>query len=47
MSNPSLYKKETLTNVKNRNTSSLNTDEKTRVNVIVNKFFELFKNKHM
>lgn len=47
MSNPSLYKKDSLTNIKNRNTSPLTTDEKTRVNVVVNKFFELFKNKHL
>jgi len=32
---------------KNRNTASLTETEKTQVNQVVSKFFELFKNKHL
>lgn len=43
---PALYKKKSLYNVKNRNTSPLTIDEKQRVQTVINKFFELFMNKH-
>lgn len=44
---PPLYKKKSLEDVKNRNTSSLSNDEKQRVQTVIGKFFELFKNKHL
>jgi hypothetical protein len=44
---PPLYKKKSLQDVKNRNTSPLTNDEKQRVQTVVNKFFELFMNKHL
>lgn len=47
MANPTLYKKKSIQDVKARATSSLTADELTRVNTVVNKFFELFKLKHM
>jgi hypothetical protein len=47
MTNPSLYKKATTTEVENRNTTMLTTPEKTQVNQIVAKFFELFIAKHL
>jgi hypothetical protein len=43
---PSLYKKKTLNDVKNRTTSQLTTDQKERVQTVINKFFELFIAKH-
>lgn len=47
MANPTLYKKETLQNVKNRTTTTLTQNEKSRVTTVINKFFELFKDKHL
>lgn len=44
---PPLYKKKSLQDVKNRNTSSLTNDEKQRVHTVIGKFFELFVNKHL
>jgi hypothetical protein len=44
---PVLYKKKSLHDVKNRNTSPLSNDEKQRVHSVIGKFFELFKNKHL
>lgn len=44
---PTLYKKKSTTEVENRNTVSLTEMEKTQVNQVVSKFFELFKNKHL
>lgn len=47
MVTPTLYKKISTTAVENRNTVSLTETEKTQVNQVVSKFFELFKNKHL
>jgi hypothetical protein len=47
MKKPALYKKISTTNVENRTTSPLNQTEKTQVNQTLNKFFELFANKHL
>jgi len=44
---PPLYKKKSLQDVKNRNTSQLTIDEKQRVQTVNGKFFELFMNKHL
>jgi hypothetical protein len=44
---PPLYKKKSLQDVKNRNTSPLNNDEKQRVHNVIGKFFELLINKHL
>jgi hypothetical protein len=44
---PPLYKKKSLQDVKNRNTSQLTNDEKNRVQLVIGKFFELFMNKHL
>ena len=44
---PQLYKKKSLQDVKNKNTSTLNNDEKQRVHTVIGKFFELFVNKHL
>lgn len=47
MAAPTLYKKKSLNDVRNRTTTALTSDETTRVNTVVNKFFELFKAKHL
>lgn len=47
MEKPTLYKKVPLSDVKTRDTSVLSSDEKTAVSNTVNKFFELFKLKHL
>lgn len=47
MTNPSLYKKATMSQVETRKTSPLTQSEKTQVNQTVTKFFELFIAKHM
>ncbi len=44
---PPLYKKKALKDANNRNTSPLSNDEKQRVQTVIGKFFELFKNKHL
>jgi hypothetical protein len=43
---PSLHKKKSLVDVKNRKTTELTIDEKERVNMVLLKFFELFSKKH-
>jgi hypothetical protein len=43
---PQLYKKKSLNDIKNRPTSSVSDSEKTRVETVIDKFFELFKSKH-
>jgi hypothetical protein len=47
MVTPTLYKKISTAEVENRNTVSLTQAEKTKVNEVVSKFFELFKDKHL
>lgn len=46
MANPTLYKKTGLTGIHSRNTQNLSSAEQTRVNTVLNKFFELFSAKH-
>ena len=43
---PQLYKKKSLNDVRNKPTSSLSDSEKTRVESVIVKFFELFKSKN-
>jgi hypothetical protein len=43
---PPLYKKKAINDVNNRTTSQLTTEQKQRVQVVINKFFELFIAKH-
>lgn len=47
MKKPALYKKIPIADIENRTTIPLNQIEKTQVNQAVNKFFELFTNKHL
>jgi len=47
MAKPTLYKKISIQNVNTRPTSALTADEKTRVDSVVTKFFDLFKAKHL
>lgn len=47
MAKPTLYKKEALNNVRNRTTTPLTEDEKGRVDTIIIKFTELFKDEHL
>jgi hypothetical protein len=44
---PQLYKKKSLSQVKNRTTSQLSNTEKQKVDTVISKFFELFLNKHL
>jgi hypothetical protein len=44
---PSLYKKKSLNDINNRTTSQLTIEQKERVQLVVNKFFELFIAKHL
>jgi hypothetical protein len=44
---PQLYKKKSLSEVKNRPNSNLSDIEKTRVNLVIGKFFDFFKSKHL
>lgn len=46
LKHPNLYKKKPISDIKNRVTTQINSAEIARVNGIVNKFFELFLNKH-
>lgn len=46
MANPTLYKKTSLNDANNRTTQNLTSDEQTRVNTVISKFFELFTAKH-
>jgi hypothetical protein len=43
---PQLYKKKSLSDVKNRTTTQLSPTETAKVTTVVNKFFELFLNKY-
>jgi len=47
MANPTLYKKKPINDVRTRNTFELTSDETTRVNNVVSKFFDLLKAEHM
>jgi hypothetical protein len=47
MAAPTLYKKKSVEEVKNRSTYSLTSDETTRINTVVSTFFTLFKDKHL
>lgn len=47
MEKPTLYKKVPLSSVKTRDTYLLSADEKASVSNTINKFFELFKLKHL
>jgi hypothetical protein len=47
MEKPTLYKKVPLSDVRTRDTFELSTEEKSSVANTVNKFFELFKIKHL
>lgn len=44
---PPLYKKKAVHDVKNRTTTQLTIVQKERVQTVINKFFELFIEKHM
>ena len=46
MINPTLYKKELLKNIRNRQTGNLSAEEQSQANQTINKFFELFLVKH-
>lgn len=47
MNTPTLYKKKDINTVRDRETSSLTSNEKTQVTNTLSKFFELFKLKHL
>ena len=47
MEKPSLYKKESISNIKVRPTQQLSAEEQTKVSETIGKFFELFINKHL
>lgn len=47
LNHPPLYKKTTLADANNRASSQLTIEEKQRVQIVINKFFELFINKHL
>ena len=47
MAAPELYKKKSINDVRNRNTSPLTENETNRVDNIVSKFFDLLKAEHM
>jgi hypothetical protein len=47
MEKPTLYKKESMSDIKVRPVEPLSIDEKTRVTNTINKFFELFITKHL
>ena len=47
MNTPTLYKKKDINTVRDRETSSLTSNEKTQVSNTLSKFFELFKLKHL
>lgn len=47
MANPTLYKKESISNIKSRPTYDLTAADQTKVNATINKFFELFAAKHL
>lgn len=47
MANPTLYKKKPITTVRNKSRENLSVAEQTSVDAAVDKFFELFKIKHL
>lgn len=47
MNEPTLYRKTSIASINNKATFELTTDEQTRVNTVITKFFELFTTKHM
>lgn len=47
MAQPTLYKKKSINDVRNRTTVALTTEETTRVNSVVSTFFDLLKAEHM
>lgn len=47
MANPTLYKKKAISSVQSKQRPGLTESEKTRTDEVVNKFFELFKAKHL
>lgn len=47
MAKPTLYKKTPIQDVKNKVRESLTVEEKTRVDLVVTKFFELFKTDYL
>ncbi len=47
MAKPTLYKKVSIQSVQSRSRGALSADEKTRTNAVINRFFELFKAKHL
>lgn len=47
MANPELYKKKPIQDVKTKVREQLTSEEKSRVDSVVGKFFELFKLQHL
>lgn len=47
MANPTLYKKKPIQDVKNKVRDSLTIEETAQVDLVVTKFFELFKTEHL
>jgi len=47
MATPTLYKKKSINDVRSRTTTSLTSEETTRVNDVVSTFFDLLKAKHL
>lgn len=47
MENPTLYRKQSIKDIEQRQTQPLTSDESLQVNNTISKFFELFKLKHL
>lgn len=47
MEKPTLYRKQAISNISDRETSPLTSEENAQVVSIVTRFFELFKAKHL
>ena len=47
MEKPTLYRKKSISEIENRQTYELTDSEKTQVTQTINKFFDLFKSKHL
>lgn len=47
MAKPTLYKKTPNNNLIDRQITSANPDEDTRMSTVIHKFFELFRDKHL
>ena len=47
MAAPTLYRKREIDDIRNRDMESISSSEKEQTDLIVNKFFELFKAKHL